>query len=260
MSTPKDDDPELQAASRTGFEIALNHLIECGVFPDRPSALYGAYRNAHVRHYCNQMAGTVKRLVLKQQEQRKEAAMSMPQQTRDEFLTSVVKQYGAVAIAKHVLDVGPSTNITEHEFVAACGKDFVKLYTDPGEDGLTLRKALTLIKNAQWAAQAERGMRKVGPVHGPTAITEPVYTGGEEGSGTRSSTDRDPDTHTIGNVGDSGYDQLVALCNAELKRRGLSSAHFARVFSEIYTSPDNAQLAMQERRENRPGGVERMAT
>ena len=137
------------------------------MFPDRPSALYGAYRNAHVRHYCNQMAGTVKRLVLKQQEQRKEAAMSMPQQTRDEFLTSVVKQYGAVAIAKHVLDVGPSTNITEHEFVAACGKDFVKLYTDPGEDGLTLRKALTLIKNAQWAAQAERGMRKVGPVPRP---------------------------------------------------------------------------------------------
>ena len=259
MSTPKDDDPELQAASRTGFEIALNHLIECGVFPDRPSALYGAYRNAHVRHYCNQMAGTVKRLVLKQQEQRKEAAMSMPQQTRDEFLTSVVKQYGAVAIAKHVLDVGPRPTSPSTSSWPRAARTSSSCTRSPGEDGLTLRKALTLIKNAQWAAQAERGMRKVGPVHGPRPSRSPSIPAGRKGRG-RDRPRTAIQIPIIGNVGDSGYDQLVALCNAELKRRGLSSAHFARVFSEIYTSPDNAQLAMQERRENRPGGVERMAT
>ena len=58
-------------------------------------------------------------------------------------------------------------------------------------------------------------------------------------------------------MANSAYDQLVVLCNAELKRRGLSSAHFARVFAEIYSSPDNAQLAELERRQNRPGGIAR---
>ena len=127
--------------------------------------------------------------------------------TRDEFLASVVKQYGAVAIAKHVLDVGPSTNITEHEFVAACGKDFVKLYTDPGEDGLTLRKALTLIKNAQWAAQAERGMRKVGRSHGPDGHDGArTITGGEEGTRTPLVHGPRPGPTLIGRVGNDAYD------------------------------------------------------
>jgi hypothetical protein len=39
---PKDDDPELRAASRTGFEIAINHLIEMGKFPPLRSFDYNA--------------------------------------------------------------------------------------------------------------------------------------------------------------------------------------------------------------------------
>jgi hypothetical protein len=100
-------------------------------------------------------------------------------------------------------------------------------------------------------------LTKVGPVHGPTVSLTPVYTGGEEGNRVRSSPANVPYPPDIGNVANDAYSQLVALTNEQLKRRNLSSAHFARVFSELYTSPDNLQLAMMERRQNRPGGQAR---
>lgn len=190
---------------------------------------------------------------------------------RDEFLTSVAKQYGPTAIAKHVIDTGPGTRISEYELTKALteaaepvagqsgAQAFAKLY----EGNELVREAYAVIASSPARAYSYlqgEPLTKVGGPTAPMAITAPVFTGGEEGSRTRSSTDRDPDPHSIGNVGEFAIDQLNALSNAELKRRGLSSAHFARVFSEIYTSPDNAQLAMQERRENRPGGTAGMAT
>jgi hypothetical protein len=240
------------AAARHASDMADLLCESSGV--SRPDALNWLLHSANGRSLFHRSLG--KRL--ERQTTKKEAAL--PQQTREEFMSSVVKQYGAVAIAKHVLATGPSTNVTEHEFVKACGPDFVKLYEEQSDDGLTLRKALDLIKQAQWAAAAERGMRKVGAATGPMAITAPVFTGGEEGSRTRTSTDLASDDPDIGRVGNDAYSQLVTLCNAELKRRGLSSAHFARVFATIYEDPSNAALAQQERRENRPGGTARMAT
>jgi hypothetical protein len=94
----------------------------------------------------------------------------------------------------------------------------------------------------------------------PQASMTPSYTGGEEGNRTRSSARRTPDKHSIGNVGDDAYQQLVALTNQQLKERGLSTEHFAREFARLYTSPGAAQLAQAERVQNRPAGVQRLAT
>lgn len=194
---------------------------------------------------------------------------AMPEQTREEFMTSVAKQHGATAIAKHILDVGPGTRITEYELTKALtaavepaqGQSRAQALAKLLESDQTVREAYAVIAaNKQMSYLQGEPLTKVGGPTAPMAITAPVFTGGEEGNRSRSSTDRDPDPHSIGNVGDSAYDQLVALCNAELKRRGLSSAHFARIFATIYEDPSNAALAQQERRENRPGGVARMAT
>ena len=204
---------------------------------------------------------------LERMKTRKEAAMPYDRMT--ELRDIVAKADGVMTLAKVMVDDPMFCNkVSEAEFTALVTEQakrdhpnlrpdaaFAKFFSDP--QNAAIRKAHGLI-NAH--PDHRYDYMKVGPPPGPMAVTAPSVTGGEEGSRTRSSTDRDPDTHTIGRVGESAIDQLNALCNAELKRRGLSSAFFARVFTEIYTDPSNAALAMQERRENRPGGVERMAT
>ena len=196
----------------------------------------------------------------------KEAAMPYDRMT--ELRDIVAKADGVQTLAKVMVDDPMFCNkVSEAEFTALVTEQakrdhpglrpdaaFAKFFSAP--ENADIRKAHGLI-NAH--PDHRYDYMKVGASSGPMVSLTPVFTGGEEGSRTRSSTD-DPPTGDIGNVGSDAYSQLVALCNAQLKARGLSSAHFARVFSEIYTSPDNAQLAQQERRENRPGGPARMAT
>ena len=164
---------------------------------------------------------------------------TMTTQTRDEFLTSVVKQYGVAVIAKYVLATGPDTQITEHEFVAACGKDFVKLYTDPGEDGLILRKALNLIKNAQWAARAEKAM----PAHGPevdvnVVTLKPRAVGGRGATGA-----------VDGSGGTSAYDELQALAAEQRKKTPFMTPE--QCFAAVYQDTANVELVNRERFEAR---------
>jgi hypothetical protein len=257
MQPNKDDDQELQAASRTGFELAINHLIEMGKFPDRPSALYGAYRNAHVRHYCNQMAGTVKRLVQKQREQRK----AKPAMTNFNPEQSMIIAKGAPinfldCVTKGLVTGDPYQLTLTAAKAANPGMTEARAFAKFVEANPVLQK-YAFAPVDPFSYMQNEPLRKVGGPTAPQALTTPAVTGGEEGSRSRTSTDRDPDPHSIGNVGESAIDQLNALCAAELKRRGLSTAWFARVFSEIYTSPQYAQLAEMERRQNRPGGVMR---
>jgi hypothetical protein len=95
---------------------------------------------------------------------------------------------------------------------------------------------------------------------GPQASLTPTSTGGENGDRRGSSPGRRNAPSDIGNVGRSAIDQLDKLVKEQLKARNLSTAHYARVFAEIYTDPTNAALAETERLQNRPGGVERKAT
>ena len=193
----------------------------------------------------------------------KEAALPYDRMT--ELRDIVAKADGVQTLAKVMIDDPMFCNkVSEAEFTLLVTEQakrdhpnlrpdvaFAKFFSDP--QNADIRKAHGLI-NAH--PDHRYDYMKVGAPTGPTVSLTPVYVGGEEGSRTRSSTDLASDDPSIGRVGESAIDQLNALCNAELKRRGLSSAHFARVFATIYTAPSNAALAQQERRENRP----RMAT
>jgi hypothetical protein len=206
-------------------------LVEAGG-GSRPDVLNWLLTSSHGRSLFLRSLG--KRL---DRHKTKEAAMP-----REKFMASVVKEYGAVAIAKHILATA-STNITEWEFVKACGPDFVKLYTDPGEDGLTLRKALTLIKNAAWAAKAERGM----PTHAPqvdinVVTLEPRVTGGD--AATRSADGSDG----------TAYAQLMAL--AEEQRRKAPFMTPEQAFAAVYTDTKNIELVNRERFESRRRGTD----
>ena len=88
-------------------------------------------------------------------------------------------------------------------------------------------------------------------------VTAPFREEGNRASSSRARRKAPPD---IGRVGSSAIDQLDKLVRQKLKERNLGTEHYARVFAQIYSDPINAALAEQERRQNRPGGVERMAT
>jgi hypothetical protein len=198
----------------------------------------------------------------------KEAAMSMPQQ---DFLTTVVKTYGPTAIAKHVIDT-PDTIITEFELTKALtdacepapgqsrAQAFAKLY----ETNQTVREAYATINNSPARALSytkSEPLRKARDLEqGPQVSLMPVYTGGENGDRRGSSPGRTNSRPDIGRVGNSAIDQLDALVKEQLKARNLSTDFYSRVFAEIYVDPLNAALSEQERRENRPGGIGRMAT
>jgi hypothetical protein len=171
---------------------------------DRASALHWLIHNSNGRTFAQQ-----------------HKADTMP---REEFMASVVKQYGAVAVAKHVLETGVATNITEHEFVAACGDDFVKLYSANSEDGLTMRKAVEVIKQAQFA-------KSRGPEPHLLTSTSPATLAPSQVGGAAA---QDIDD------GVDAYTQLAQLA----ERQGKS-------FAQVYEAPENQKLASLERRQAR---------
>lgn len=63
----------------------------------------------------------------------------------------------------------------------------------------------------------------------------------------------------LGDFSGDAYEKLVELTNEQLRLKNLSTKFFAREFARIYSDPRYAQLSQQERRQNRPGGVARMA-
>ena len=170
---------------------------------------------------------------------------------RDEFLSTVVKEYGPTAIAKHVLD--PNTIITEHELTKALteacqpaqgqskAQAFAKLY----ETDQTVRMAFDMIKNATWAAKAERGMPPRGaPNVGFSVVTlEPRVTGGD--AATRSAD---------GTNGDA-YSQLMALAAEQRRRAPFMTPEQA--FAAVYQDTKNIELVNQERFESRRRGTDK---
>ena len=192
------DDPADAAPSSTAARHAsdLADLIEESDAASRSDALNWLLHSANGRSLFLRSLG--KRL--ERRKTKKEA--TVPQhQTLDEFLTSVVKQYGAVAVAKHVIDTGPGTRITEYELTKALteacqpaqgqskAQAFAKLY----ESDQTVREAYAVIASGkQMNYQQGEPLTKVGGPTAPMANTAPVFTGGENGNRTRSSTDLDP--------------------------------------------------------------------
>ena len=114
---------------------------------------------------------------------------AMPEQTREEFMASVVKQYGPVAIAKHVIDTGPGTRITEYELtkaltdacVPAAGQSRAEAFAKLLEIDQTVREAYAVIAtNNQMNYLRNEPLHKVGGPTAPMAVTTPSVTGGEE--------------------------------------------------------------------------------
>jgi hypothetical protein len=62
-----------------------------------------------------------------------------------------------------------------------------------------------------------------------------------------------------GDFSGDAYAKLVELTNEQLRLKNLSTKYFAAEFARIYSYPGNAQLAAQERPQNRAGGVARLA-
>ena len=121
-------------------------LVESGKHPDRQAAL------DHLLHTA-QGAAMLRRLSKSEDS----TTMTTPQ----DKLRDLAKRAGPVAIAKVILDDDNGYGISEHEMtelVTAYAKQenpqlseaqaFVKVFTDPSEAGVTLRKAFNVIKAA----------------------------------------------------------------------------------------------------------------
>jgi hypothetical protein len=256
---PKEKEEE--TASQTGFEIALRHLIEMGKFPDRPSALHAAYHNARVRAYCNQMAGAVKRLVMKQQKE----TPTVEKLDADQWhvVAKADPNWFVSTIEKGVQPAGDPYSLTVTAAKAAHpdlseARAFAKFV-----DAHPALQSYAFTPPDPFSYMQSEPLHKARPLdQGPQASLAPVFTGGANGDSRSppSRSSRSPDHHSIGDVGTAAIDQLDRMTRDQLKLRNLSTKYYSRVFAELYTSPTNAALSEQERRENRPGGVERIAT
>jgi hypothetical protein len=190
------------AASKHLVSTVADLLVEGGSMPDRPSAL---------RHLMHSPRGAelVRRLSKKQKETQ---AMTYD---RSAELTSIIKQYGPVALAKHLVANGPS-GLSEIEFTSmtdtwarANNTTFVKLFTAQNSDGLALRRAVQVLK----------GFGTAGPVHEAVA-------------------------------GGTAFDELNA--KAAEYRKAHPEMTQEQAFAKVFSSPENRALAARERSENRP--------
>ncbi len=150
--------------------------------------------------------------------------------TQAEKFAAIAKQYGVVAICKHVINKGPN-GLSEHELVdlitAQAKRDnptltkeagFSKMFCEQSPEGEALRKAVAVCKAA------------------PFVSLEPTQVGGK-------------DALDINNPV-KAIDQLTEM--AEKLRRQDPSLSFAQAFSRTYTDPAYRDLAELERRQSRP--------
>lgn len=154
-----------------------------------------------------------------------------PMQSHSGLLSDVVKRYGIVAFCKSV-SAGDVT-VSEHELTKLIeeqakreGTSFSKMFCDPGEQGLALRKAIAVAKDAQFVAMAT----------GKAATLVPRFVGGEN-------------ARAVNNPR-SALSQLNDLV-AEQRRQHPTLSE-AQAFERVYTDPKNRDLAARERAQNRP--------
>jgi hypothetical protein len=161
------------------------------------------------------------RTLHKRQQTKKGKAMTY---NRADEWAAIVKQYGPIKLAKFLVDEpDKATAISEHEFVKACGKDFVKLYTAQDDDGLVMRKAVDLIKQAQFTKRTV----SYPDIRQPTPATlEPRVSGGRAAQDVNNPVD--------------AYSKIEQLAKEQ-----------RRTFVEVYTDPVYRDLAELERRQAR---------
>ena len=198
----EDDDAGVEATDKRHFvDVLSGLLIDAGTFATKPEALH------YLLHHRDGAA-----LVRRLHKQRKRLQKEAP--PMKDTLSAIAKQYGVVAVCKHITDRG-SSNISEHDLVKVVAdtvtrlpgetreQAFVRAFSADDEEGLAMRKAVQVLK---------RHPRAEGTVSG------------------------------------SAYDAIVAKAT-ELRKREPSLTReqsFAKAYQE------NPDLAREERRQNRP--------
>jgi hypothetical protein len=199
----------------------------------------------------------------------------------------IVKAGHLLAFAKSIAD--GEISCSEHQLTKmicahaeATGTTFEKLFTAQDADGVTLRKAITAARDANWAKAAQQLMPTKPLVSDETA--EAVNTGGEayqnlvelaeamhaaspEKTVAQHFADvyQNPDSQAkarreiaqalsrvplFNTPQEKAYEAFVE--KAEELRKADPSLTEAQAFSKAYTDPRNAALALRERVENRP--------
>jgi hypothetical protein len=152
--------------------------------------------------------------------------------SRAEELSAFTKRHGIYAVAKCVNERGPYLTETEftqqiNEDCQRTGRNFSKVFCDPGAEGIELRKAALACRDATWIKQGTG--RFAGMQLQPIL---PVWTH-----------ERD-----VGNP-KTALQQLNDLAN-EMKRRAPELSD-AQAFSRVALDPRNAALLSRERAEAR---------
>jgi hypothetical protein len=147
--------------------------------------------------------------------------------SHDEILRAVAKRYGVRALCKSVVEHG--VTISEHlltklitEHAERSGTTFARMFSEQNEQGVILRKAIDVAKQAQWSMAGV-----------PLSPILPTWT-------------HEP------NINDpkDALEQLNAMAQ-RMKDAAPDGMTFAQAFARTYSDPKNARLAALERAQSR---------
>jgi hypothetical protein len=208
----------------------------------------------------------------------------------DIMRSQIVKQGHLMAFAKSVTDgevICSESQLTKMicEHAERNGTTFAKLFSAQDADGVTLRKAITAARDANWSKAAQGLMPTKPRVSDETAssgmssdseayrnlleLAQAMHDASPERSvaqhfsaivqdkGARDKARREilqaharVPLNLTPSLAKTAYDELVS--KAEELRKADPSLTEAKAFSKVYTDPRNAALAAQERQDNRP--------
>jgi hypothetical protein len=225
------DDPIRPPVSDHHANKVADLLVEAGSHPDRASAL------DHLLHTSRGQA-------LLSRMHKKDEPMSST--SHSEFVSSVVKQYGIVALAKSMVQDQKAYGLDEHTFTQLATEHAARLYPNDRPD-----TAFAKLFESEESVRRACAIAKAWP--SPMSLEPMVATGASGFPSTRrrsgSSPGRGDDSGDVDSVGVSdAYAQLVKM--AEQQRRAGESA--SQAFERIYLDPANRHLAEAERSANRP--------
>jgi hypothetical protein len=163
-----------------------------------------------------------------------------------EFVQSVVKQYGIVALAKSMVQHEKSYGLDEHTFTQLATEHASRLYPNDRPDS-----AFSKLYESEESVRRACAIAKAWPM--PMSLEPMVATGASGFPSARrrsgSSPGRADDSGDVDSVGVSdAYQQLMRLV-AQQRRAGESAS---AAFERVYLDPANRHLAEAERAQNRP--------
>jgi hypothetical protein len=210
------------------FEPSTRHISELADLLSEASD--GEFTRQQALDFLLHTAGG-RKMAVRTRHAKRAAQKETNMQSQSELMSDVVKQYGIVPFCKSV--AAGDIAVSEHELTSLIAEDaqrrgttFAKVFGAQTPEGVTLRKAINAVKEAQWAKQ--------GTVAGiPMSPILPTWS-------------RETDIN-------NPRDALAAL-NAmaqKMKDAAPDGMTFAQAFARTYSDPKNARLAAFERAQSR---------